>query len=168
MGLGFAWRPCSAAALPAALGNCKKLRRVTCRYNKMRQFPMAITKVLSLRELQLCGNEMEGVPPEIGNLVNLRSLWITENAIKELPKELAKCEKIKELRIGLNPMIPKWRALVAAGAAQMLWTCRQMTLADERGPPPEMKYVPQFRASASLSPHSGATRCATCGSCEQV
>jgi len=90
-----------------------------------------------------------------------RVLWVSENKIRELPKELAKCSHISELRVGINPMVPKWKKLIASGTPKLMWTCRQLAMEAERGDPPVMECVRNMIVCASKD-GCFVTHCGAC------
>lgn len=69
---------------------------------KLKEFPVALTKLTSLKKLILNDNSIESVPAGIKDLVNLEELEMERCGLKNLPAEIGLLPNLKVLNVANN------------------------------------------------------------------
>ncbi|SMR60987.1 unnamed protein product [Zymoseptoria tritici ST99CH_1A5] len=90
-------------ALPIEIGQCDRLRYLNLRWNKLRQFPMAVLTLSKLEILDISKNQIDGIPEDIKKMTNLKYLAVARNQIKRLPLALGEMSLVK-LKFDENPI----------------------------------------------------------------
>ncbi len=83
--------------LPAAIKNCKSLKKLVLWRNNLSEIPDSITRLTNLQSLDISFNSLSAIPDSITRLTNLSSLYLDENPITEPPLEVVK-EGIEAIR----------------------------------------------------------------------
>ena len=96
-------------SIPELTASAAVLTEVTAGENLLTQIPDWLTgdgapAFLHLATLQFPSNAIPDVPPGIHKLSGLKVLDLVGNQLKSVPGELADTPRIKELRLGQNPI----------------------------------------------------------------
>jgi Leucine-rich repeat (LRR) protein len=74
------------------------LEYLTLKNDRLKQIPIAITKIKSLKVLDLSGNDFIKLPEEISNLTNLEEIYLNDEKNMNLPKTLSTLAKLPNLK----------------------------------------------------------------------
>jgi len=74
------------------------LEYLTLKNDRLKQIPLAITKIKSLKVLDLSGNDFIKLPEEISNLSNLEEIYLNDEKNMNLPKTLSTLAKLPNLK----------------------------------------------------------------------
>lgn len=96
-------------ALPAVLGQCKRLTMLGFKANQISHVPEAALAA-SLQWLILTDNHIQQLPRSIGQCKQMQKLMLAGNQLTELPDELASCTRLELLRLSANQFttLPPW------------------------------------------------------------
>ena len=141
------------SSLPESLGAMRRLARLDCRENEIRELPASVEGCDSLAELYLGHNSLATIPDEIGFVASLRTLDVSNNALKELrpslanvplslldasgndivavAPELGRCVTLRKLMLEGNPL-KSIRYNILAGPTRELLAHLRSKLSDER------------------------------------
>jgi Leucine rich repeat len=88
--------------LPAELGLCVRLRKLTVDHNRLRALPPELGECELLEEITASSNRIEFIPSTFARLQELRVLHLADNKIAEIPIEFADCSKLDEMDLTAN------------------------------------------------------------------
>jgi small GTP-binding protein len=74
--------------LPAAIGNCKSLKKLNLSDNRLSAIPNSITRLTNLQSLDLRLNGLNAIPDSIMGLSNLQSLDLSLNGLNAIPDSI--------------------------------------------------------------------------------
>lgn len=86
------------------LFNYNFLEKLYLNHNKLKALPAAIGQMRKLTHLDLSGNDLTEIPEEIGMLSNLKNLLLFDNNIRTLPYEVGYLYRLDTLGIEGNPL----------------------------------------------------------------
>ncbi|MDJ1480893.1 leucine-rich repeat domain-containing protein [Cytophagaceae bacterium YF14B1] len=87
--------------IPDEIRNLQKMKRFSCRYFRLAEFPKAVVQMPFLESLALPGTECAfQIPDEIENLTRLESVFLEGNYFEEFPEALTRLPSLQTIQIG--------------------------------------------------------------------
>ena len=90
--------------LPAAIRNCKSLKKLVLLDNSLSAIPDSITRLTNLQSLDLRNNNLSAIPDSIARLTNLQSLDLRNNHLSAIPDSIARLTNLQSLYLSDNSL----------------------------------------------------------------
>lgn len=96
--------PQGSVDIPSAIGQLKRLKKLSFREFKIGLIPDSIANLSELQELHVSGAEMTSLPDFLVKLPRLKILSLPDNSIDSLPRELGEIQTLEQLILPLNEL----------------------------------------------------------------
>jgi len=90
--------------LPAAIANCKSLKKLNLWNNRLNAIPDSITRLTNLQSLVLSYNCLSAIPKSITRLINLQSLVLSDNRLNAMPDSITRLTNLESLDLCYNSL----------------------------------------------------------------
>ena len=90
--------------LPAAIGNCKKLKKLKLNFNSLSEIPDSITRLTNLQYLDLDFNNLREIPESITRLTSLQYLDLDSNSLSAIPESITRLTNLQSLDLSSNSL----------------------------------------------------------------